>query len=208
MLNPNMIDVSGAEIVAHVTSDRPGVSHWTELGVFFLPGVDGRVFVARAEGCSRVPGQTTRRRTVYVGTLDRALEFFDDGDLKDALVIQAKDWDDRNRDWPTKAADAINQLRAEEAGRKVHAGGPKGYVGDGTLIDALRWLYDPIREQIVSDNNLVDAFAGDFGVPARTVRESLKNQKDGKKLPSWAGAFVGSLMHFDRGAFLAMRGAG
>jgi hypothetical protein len=193
-LNPTDIDVSGAEIVAFSSSDRPDTRHWTELAVFFRPSADGRLFVARSEGCSRVEGQTTRRRAVYVGTLDRALEFFDDSELADAVRLQARDWLDRNL---KRVATAVSRCR----------GAPIGFLGQGGLIGALRWLYRD-DEGSWNENVLAIALAQDFGVPARTVRESLKNEREGKELPSWCRAFIASLMHFDRAAFHAAAGRG
>lgn len=191
-INPTDIDVSGADVVAFASSDRQGARQWTELGVFFIPSADGRVFLARAEGCSRVEGQTTRRRAVYVGTLDRALEFFDDSELADAVRLQARDWLDRNL---KRVEEAVGRCR----------GAPIGFLGAGGLLGALRWLYRD-EEASWNENVLSGALAQDFGVPARTVRDALQKEREGNELPSWCRAFLASLMHFDRAAFHAAAG--
>jgi hypothetical protein len=206
--NPLELDTSAGESVAFVSSDREGVSHWTELEILYLPSADGRCYFAEARGCTRREGQTTRRRAVYVGTIGRALDFYDNGDLKDGLTIAAKDWLDRNAG---RAEADIRKLREAEAGDQppaVSGAAPAGFLGQGGLKGALRWLYEDQRERVVDvrDSNLVDAFAEDFGVPARTVRHSLKQERDGGDLPSWCKAFIASLMHFDREAFRAAKG--
>lgn len=194
--NPLEIDVSGADVVAFVSSDRPGVQQWTELAIFYLPGADGRCFVARTEGLSRVEGQTTRRRAIYVGSMDRALGFFDAGDLANSVYIQAGDWLERNGH---SIGNDIAAAQAAERGRKVHAGAPRGYTGS-TLLGAVAWLYGDAQAGKAA------RLAEDFGVPRRTVAHALDQEQGGSDLTGWSRAFVSALMHFDRDAFHAMKG--
>lgn len=191
--NPLEIDLTQAETIAFVSS-RTGdqQTHWTELAVRYLPNADGRAFFAEVLGQTAVAGQTQRRRAIYVGSIARALEFFDQGDLFDSVQIQVADWADRNAG---RLERDLKQLREVE--RRKH-GAPIGFTGEGGLAGALRWLYGDISEGGASMRLELD-----FGVPNRTVRHALRQQAEGKPLTGWAKGFLSALLFFDRAQFQA-----
>lgn len=183
----NFIDTSGLERIAFVSSNESDERlRWTELAVYLRPG-ERRPFLAESIGKSVVPNEQEFRRQRVGKTPAEAMVLFDNSRIADAVMQQVEDWEDRQSPAVSMPAPVIQ------------------WDGQGGLIGALRWLYGPVQAEVVTDNNLVDQFAGDFGVPSRTVRHSLKQQKDGKELPSWCLAFLGALQHFDREAFHATR---
>lgn len=191
---PLEIDTASAETVAFVSSrvdDRQ--TNWTELGVYYVPNADGRCFLAQAIGRTTIRGQTQRKREVYVGSLQRALDSFDASELADSIQLQAEDWLERN---PGRVEADVKQLREVE---RRPAAAPIGFTGEGGMIGALQWLYGAD----LSPGALSAHLDRDFGVPGRTVRHALKQEADGVALTGWAKAFVSALLFFDRGQFKA-----
>lgn len=213
--------------------DAAGMSRWTELRIFHRPG-DRRPFVAETLGRTVVPGEETRRRVRVTRTLDQAVATFESSRLTDVLAERAQDWLERQ---PDAACDDPALLGADcgKGSREQAFAGDEGrrppvmqFTGKGGLLGALRWLYflddqegatlkrDGARlffaksdgaTAPISESALADQFAEDFGVPSRTVRHALAQQREGKDLPSWCKAFLGALMWFDREAFHVGKGA-
>lgn len=196
-MNPLDVDTTRAERIAFASTSRPTADRWTELAVYYLPDPCGRAFLAEIVGKSSRAGEATRRRAVYVGTLDRALGFFDDGDLADAVRLEANDWADRNS---FRVQNDIEQLRADEkaqrAGRRADSIGTTAT----TLTGALDWLYG------ASATGKPAKVQEDFGVPRRTVAHALDQEGQGQAMSGWAKAFVAALRFFDREAFWAAKG--
>lgn len=189
-----MIKTKDLDRIAFATSKPPSApvaalqQRWTELAVYYRPG-ERRPFVAETLGETLVSGEQTFRRQRVGKTWDEVARLFDNSRLTDEVTKQVQAW-----------------LDAHPA---VETPAPRiQFDGNGGLIGGLRWLYEPVRAEVVSDNNLVDQFAEDWGVPSRTVRHQLKQEKDGAGLTPWVKAFIGALMHFDREAFHAARRVG
>lgn len=108
------LDMTKAETVALVSTKRAGLDRWSELQIWYLPNADGRAYVSEARGHSSRPGEVTKRTRIYVGSIDRAMSIFNDGDAGDSLKVQAEDWIDRN---PGRVAADIRRLRTEERER-------------------------------------------------------------------------------------------
>lgn len=191
--NPLEVDVSAAETIAFVSSradDRQ--TNWTELAIYYLPHPDGRMFLGEVVGKTTVRGQTQRRIAVYVGSIARATDLFDEGNLRDLMEIQIADWVERN---PGRIEGDLKDIRERE--RRL-AGAPVGFTGEGGLMGALQWLYGDFTAGRLSED-----LDRDFGVPSRTVRHALDMEKRGQPLTGWAKGFVSALLFFDRGQFQA-----
>lgn len=89
-----------AELVASFSSKADGRDRWTELELFFDPGVDGKkVWRAVSKGCSSRRGEVTKNRELAAGTVDRAMKLFDpDTDAGRIMQAQVDDWMDANSD--------------------------------------------------------------------------------------------------------------
>lgn len=195
MSDLNAIDTSKLETIASATSQRPHRDRWTTLTIWWRPEGEGgrRPFLAEIFGGSRIRGEVPRHRRRQYGSLQDALDFFDDSLLKDQVKEQA-------RAWLAQHGARIVRGTAEREQRTIE---PLGFMGARGLEGAIAWLYpdgDDRSEPWTQEARLAQ-FAHDFGVPARTVRHTLKGQKEGKELPSWANAFFVSLMFFDRVRF-------
>ena len=200
-LNPMAINISQTEafIIGFATSAAPGRNRWTELAVYSLPDASGRAFLSEITGRSSLPGEATRRKRVYVGTIERALEFFDDdSDLAESVRISARDWHDRNAD--RVKADVLAQREAERASREARKPPAAGYQGT-TLLQLVSWLYGDAQAGKAA------RLAEDFGVPRRTVAHALDQEQAGEGLTGWAKAFVSAMRWFDRDGWQAAREA-
>lgn len=194
------IETDGLERIAFATSrtDPAEQVRWTELSLFYRPeGIrpthPGRKFMSQSVGKTCVPGEQEFVRQRVVKSIEQALRLFDNSRLHDQIVEQADAWRDRN----PQAEDQPSRSRRQPEIQFDGAGGLRG---------ALLWLY-PAAERDSSDVHLAKLFQFDWGVPVRTVTHALAQEKGGDGLPSWCKAFIGSLMHFDRDAFHAMRRA-
>ncbi|MBX9816059.1 MAG: hypothetical protein K2X76_15280 [Sphingomonas sp.] len=76
---------AGAREIARVSSQAPGAPRWTELAVYHRPG-SNRPWLATVEGHSTVPGERLKRQFVAMGTLQRALAWFVEGELASNLL--------------------------------------------------------------------------------------------------------------------------
>lgn len=191
------LDCTGLEVVATASSAKPGRRAWTELAIYFRRDPDtGRNFIAEVRGRYRdeegKQGRDTTKRA-YVGTIGRALEFFDDSSLTDSLAVSARDWVDRNSHRLAKP----NGISRQNPARETPAG---GYAGGNGLAGALSWLYEG------EPGDLSKRLAADFGVPDRTVRDALKREAQGEKLTGWLLAFLAALSAFDRDTLPHRRG--
>lgn len=191
------------EEIAFVSTQRRGQPRWTELAIVYAPQADGRCFWSQISGLSTMQGEATRQRAVYVGTIERALELFDqDSDATQALRVQALDWQDRN---PERAKTDVLTLRAVEGiapnGPLATANQPDGYQGS-TLLQAVHWLYGSAQA------GMAQRLADDFGVPRRTVAHALDQEQSGQALTGWTKAFISSLRFFNRAAFHMSREGG
>lgn len=191
------ISAEGLERIAFATSySNTGAVEtlrWTELAIYFRPD-ERRPFFATAIGKTKMPGEKEFYRQRHGKTIEDVCAIFDNSRLADQIIEQAQAWTDR-------------QERALKAAQPLTVVQPAiRFDGAGGLRGALLWLY-PAAPGDSSDSALASGFAQDFGVPDRTVRHALKQERDGADLTPWVKAFIGALMHFDRDAFHAMRRA-
>jgi hypothetical protein len=184
------LDCTDLERVAHADNNNGRRDAWTELSIFYRPCPDtGRNFISEVRaryksGDGPQRGRDMVRR-VYVGSITRALEFFDESQLTDSVELQADDWIDRN-------AKRLAQAIADSSQNKPRQAPIEGYAGGNGLTGALSWLYEG------ESGDLSKRIAADFGVSDRTVRDALKKEQDGQKLSGWVLAFIAALSAFDR----------
>lgn len=186
-------DLVNMQEIARVSSREPVLgqqSRWTELAIYYRAGWT-RPFVAVTLGKSNRPGETTRFQYAAMGTLDRAVHWFQGSHLRDELAAAIP------VDWAPAASslDPIPRIvelglaSAEEQQANV------GYRGPATLSAALVWLYG----EGSSDLGLAIRFEKDFGVSERTVRNTLAieaGRTEGKVGP-WVQPFIAALRYFD-----------
>ncbi len=89
-------DFDFMEEIARVSSHRAGATRWTELAVYHRPG-ENRPFVAVSEGVSIVPGEKLRRQHAAMGTLDRAMNWFEGSELRDQLADAVDRWVEQHK---------------------------------------------------------------------------------------------------------------
>jgi hypothetical protein len=185
MDTPTAITPSPGEIIASVSTRQRGKPRWTELTIAYAPAADQRCFIAEVAGHSTMQGETTKRRSVRVSSVERALELFDqDSDATQNVRVEALDWWDRNGE--RVKADVLRLRQIER--------GEFGYQGT-TLLQAIAWLYGDAQA------GKAQRLADDFGVPRRTVAHALDQEQSGQPLTGWQKAFISSLRYFDRDAF-------
>lgn len=201
------IETDGLERIAWASSEsenRPtfGVAgrRWTELGLYFRPG-ERYPFLAEVVGRSTVAGEQDMRRQRQGKSIAAACMLFDHASrLTDQVVEQVQAW--------LEMRGARTDAAAGVTGRPAPV---IRWNGAGGLRGALEWLYgDQGDGAELTEGGLSMLFEKDWGVPARTVRHTLQNEKAGASQPdggrpSWCNAFLGALQHFDREAFLATR---
>lgn len=184
----SLIRTADLERIAFVSSHGPdNLIRWTELGLYHRPR-ERRPFVAESIGRTKVRGEVEFRRQRVGKSIEEVCRVFDNSRLHDQIIEQAQAWLDTQ---PTLAATEPPSIQ---------------FDGAGGLRGALLWLY-PAATVDTSDLHLAKLFEKDWGVPERTIRHTLAQQRDKKELPSWCLAFIGALQHFDRAAFHAMRRA-
>lgn len=174
------------------TFDRAEPTRWTELSMFYDPS-HRRPFVAQVVGRSMEPGEVDRVRQRRAKTIDQAADLFDASDPGEACRKQAQEWEEGFED-----VVAVN-ASAAPFGHAVR------FDGKGGLAGALLFLYPSTTPEGATQGAVAEAFANDFGVPSRTVRYALAQERNKVELPSWCLAFIGALQHFDVEAFHAMR---
>jgi hypothetical protein len=191
-MQSRFINTAPLERIAFASSLSPRASvaalqdRWTELAVYYRPG-ERRPFLTESFGKTRVPGEVEFRRQRVGKTWDEVSRLFDNSRLADEVTRQVQDWLDK---LPRKAATAMDPPRIQ-------------FDGAGGLRGALSWLYPDIK----TETALAAAYEVDWGVPMRTVRNALREERETGKLTPWVKAFIGALMHFDREAFHAARRA-
>jgi hypothetical protein len=179
------IDVGQLERIAWVSSNRGDAPlRWTELGLYYRHG-ERRPFVAESIGASAVEGEEQFRRQRVGKSIEEVSRLFDNSRLADEIALQVDAWTMAN---PSRAVPTAAPVIA--------------WDGKGGLRGAIGWLYDNVG---ATDAAMALWFEKDWGVPERSVRHTLKQERDGQDLPPWCKAFLGALQHFDREAFHATR---
>lgn len=170
------ISTEGAAPVAYASSmRRDGMPagaprRWTELRVWYRQG-ERRPFLAEVCGFSTFAGEVPRVRQRVAKTTAEALAFFESSDLTEEVAKQVQAWEDKRA-----------------------AGRARDRFTGATLREALQWLYGDNK----TDGALSVRFEAAWHVPARTVRHSLKQEAEGKDLPSWCNAWLVALAMFYR----------
>jgi hypothetical protein len=190
-LNVTPRDLEGMERLGLVSSFRGGKERYTRLSIYCRTGYN-RPIVAVVEGMEVMAGWdpspiNSRRfafKHVCVGTIDRALRWFDDSELTETLRAQVDGW--QPKPLPPQAAPNLRLL---------------GYTGPDRLTDAVAWLYRLTDESDAAIGKLLER---DFGIGERTVRNTLKLERKGGAAPSvWLAPFLAALRYFDRHAWSA-----
>lgn len=214
-------DLANMEQVARVSSWTPESLRWTELGVYHRPG-ENRPFVAVTEGHSIVPREKLRFQYAAMGTLDRAMNWFDGSALRDELAGKVDAWQNA----ATEKRVYIGAFTTEAFGEGEpafiqwegqHATWPVDVLFPGdeivrtprsaftSMSEALAWLYPG---DDLSERARALAFERDFGMPERTVRNTLAieaGRVEGKVGP-WVPPMLVALRFMDRRAWEASRG--
>lgn len=219
-------DLAGLDQIARVSSRFGDASRWTELAVYYRPG-ENRPFVAVSEGHSVVPGEKLRFQYAAMGTLDRAMNWFEPSLLRDELAAlmdrielewaslqDMKDKDmglvdyvppcDRTLSPPGAYMPAVRpeRLSVPSPSKDVVKGPVSAFAG---LNEALTWLYPG---DDLSERARALAFERDFGMPERTIRNTLAieaGRVEGKVGP-WVQPMLIALRFMDRNAWEASRG--
>jgi hypothetical protein len=192
-------DLANMQEIARVRG--PGERTWTELAIYYRGG-HARPFVAVVEGLSVEAHHVQNFRTMSAGTVDRAFNWFDPSNLRDALAekLQAIDL-------TSFKANAAAQPRDRHIDARRRARGwdtaPAGYKGPDRLTDVLPWLYEGAWDgavQTPTERWYGLAFERDFGVSERTVRNTLAIEagRAGGKIGPWVAPFIAAMRYFDR----------
>lgn len=201
-------DLADMQQIARVTSYTTESLRWTELGVYHRPG-ENRPFVVVTEGHSIVPGEKLRFQFAAMGTLDRAMNWFEGSTLRDELAEKVDAWQagiDQSvtafRTGKVSIADEQELLsgRRSLADHEQRDQAPRATFTSFTA--ALTWLYP--RDDL-SERALAIAFERDFGMPERTVRNTLAieaGRVEGKVGP-WVQPMLVALRFMDRKAWEA-----
>lgn len=203
-------DLADMEGIARVSSWTPESLRWTELAIYHRPG-ENRPFVAVTEGHSRLPGEKLRFQYAAMGTLDRAMNWFDGSALRDELADKADAWQagiDQSvaafRAGKVSIADEQAVLSGQRSLVEHEQRDPAPRAAFTSFTDALNWLYP--RDDL-SERALALAFERDFGMPERTVRNTLAieaGRVEGKVGP-WVPPMLVALRFMDRKAWEASR---
>lgn len=167
----NAIDMKGAQLIAHASSENPCKPRWTELEVYYRPDASAP-WVVRSIGRSRAAGQTDLVSQAAFYDLDMALSWFADSALRRQVAATARGW--RN-------------------GRQMVQPRP---APDAPLRAVFAWLYG-VDETDVPTARVAD----DFGLPRRTVQDVFKRQATGDPGSPWAGALARALRLVDPSRF-------
>lgn len=186
-------DLESMEQIARVSSREPVLgkqSRWTELAIYYRAGWT-RPYIAVTEGKSILPGEKQRFQYAAMGTLERAVNWFEGSRLRDELAA------DIPTDWapPAQSPGPAERFISAGLGTPEERAAAVGYRGAPTLTAALAWLYGDAH----SDRAHALAFERDFGVPERTTRNTLSieaGRTEGKVGP-WLQPFLAALRYFD-----------
>lgn len=201
-------DFDFMEEIARVSSHRAGATRWTELAVYHRPG-ENRPFVAVSEGVSIVPGEKLRRQHAAMGTLDRAMNWFEGSELRDQLADAVDRWVEQHKARQDRTLDRLQLGLAKIKAARDKDVLPMLPPGHTLRIDrselpsftaALAWLYPG---DDLSERARALAFERDFGMPERTVRNTLAieaGRVEGKVGP-WVQPMLAALRWFDRAAW-------
>lgn len=205
-------DLTGMEQIARVSSRGPALGaadfgghpqRWTELAIYYRKGMN-RPFVPVVEGRSSIRGEKMRFQYAAMGTLERAVNWFQGSHLRDELLAAIPE------DWQPQPAGGELAQDLGEAGPALaradepHDDEPPFYRGPDRLTEVLRWLYPHAS----SDLALATAFEKDFGVPARSARNTLAIE-DGRAIGNvgpWLPPFIAAMRFFDKRTWEKRRG--
>lgn len=101
-------DLAKLDQIARVSSRIGDASRWTELAVYHRPG-ENRPYLAVTEGHSVLPGEKLRFQYAAMGTLDRAMNWFEGSALRDELAAMI---DRREEDRLAKQAATLDKISA------------------------------------------------------------------------------------------------
>lgn len=162
-MRPEDVDLSRGDLVAFASSEDNGRDRWTECAIYHFADsayVGRRHWLSVLRGCSRLPGETTRERRLWVGSLERAAKLFDPvSTMAISVIEQARDW--------------------EESGASVAAVAPEPdtapAVPDAMPAFASDWaalahLYDTVPADLPPWTEMAD----DLGVGASSIRMAIK----------------------------------
>ncbi len=193
-------DFDFMEEIARVSSHRAGATRWTELAVYYRPG-ENRPFVAVSEGVSTVPGEKLRRQHAAMGTLDRAMNWFEGSELRDQLADAVDRWVDAHNASQDRVLDKLRVGLAKSNAQRDEVDALRIERPDlPSFTAALAWLYPG---DDLSERARALAFERDFGMPERTVRNTLAieaGRVEGKVGP-WVQPMLAALRWFDRAAW-------
>lgn len=212
-------DLRVLPVIAHVTGRTPEKKVWTELAVHYRAG-HVRPFVAAVIGgvsdeARRVENKVPRLRTMAAGTLDRALNWFEESNLRDALLDSvpadaAVRFPDREQQRESAAVEkAIRDVIEHGAIAGVRTACDRAaddmltpikmrVVGITTdsVREAVTWLYP---EPDLTDFALAKLMQRDFGIAERNVRNALSQERDGQPVTGvWVPPFLNAMKCFDR----------
>lgn len=182
-------DLAHMEELGRVSSYGEGKERYTQLSLYHRVGYN-RPFVAVVEGFEKIrrsvsaPVTASRRfafKFACVGTLERALKWFDDSELTETLRAQVEGYEPK-----PLGPQVTPNLRL------------LGYTGPDRLSDALAWLY---RDQEASDNAMSVRLERDFAVKQRSGRNALIAEREDAPPPPWVPPFLAALRYFDRQAW-------
>lgn len=179
------IDTTDLELIGEADNAAPGRMSHTRLALFYAPQRStGKAFVAQVQAFYN--DEQTKVFQVYVGNLDRALEWFKPSELTKKIKLLADDWWEMNE--PRYDTDMNEQALPDPVG-----------IETTRLVDVLGWLYQG------ETGDAVEKAAQDFEILPDTLRQTVNDEASGKSLPSWARAFVNTMKFFDRVAWQKAR---
>lgn len=194
-------DLESMTEIARVSSREPVLgkqSRWTELAIYYRAGWS-RPFVAVTLGMSNRPGEDQRFQYAAMGTLERAVNWFQGSHLRDELAASIP------ADWapPTTTPSPLDPTITSRLCPKDERQAEIGYRGEPTLTAALQWLYG----EGDTDRAFALKFERDFAVTERNTRNTLAieaGRTEGKVGP-WLPPFIAALRYFDRHRWQASR---
>lgn len=194
-------DFDRMHLLARISSRGPDSLRWTELAIYFdtefADKIRKRPFVGLVEGHSIVPGERLKRQFAAVGSLRRALDWFEDSDLADNLqrAVELEIGDPE-----LSATEVLEKLKWCLKPQPELVLTESRRPDLPSLTAALAWLYPG---DDLSERALALAFERDFGMLERTVRNTLAieaGRVKGKVGP-WVKPMLVALRWIDRAAW-------
>jgi hypothetical protein len=191
-------DLDSMVEIARVSSYEPDKKAWTELALYYRGAAASRPWVPVVEGLTDALDMSDRFQAAMMGTVERAMAWFEASNLRDRLSEKVEAFlNDRRAPIDKALKDAIEPVAVARPLIAIRVVG----ITASCFGEVLAWLYPDAP----SDAARTAMLETDFGMPARTARRALQIEAGTAtgEPGAWVNMFMVAMRFFDRELWIA-----